>query len=118
MQNRNMEKKAGMEMKQGRFAAGKRLVTMICTVFMIAVCWGNMVFASNYAENFATSMFLENLKWIVILGIIVGCFLGVIKRNYTGILITLIGGGIILFFVSNPTKIVDIGTTIGGAVFK
>ena len=93
-------------------------MTGVQTCALPILCWGNMVFASNYAENFATSMFLENLKWIVILGIIVGCFLGVIKRNYTGILITLIGGGIILFFVSNPTKIVDIGTTIGGAVFK
>ena len=118
MQNMNMRKKAGMEMKQKRFAAGKRLMTMICIAFMMAVCWGNMVFASNNAENFATGMVLENLKWVVIVGILVSCGLCVFKRNYTGILITVVVGGISLFFIMNPTKIVDIGTTIGGVVFK
>lgn len=117
-------KRTGMEtgntktMKTENGRTGKRLFTMVVMALLLSLCWGQMVFATNYAENFATGIFFDNLKWIAIIAIVAVCFFNGIKRNYTSVLITLVIGGIVLFFIANPTKLQDIGNTIGGIIFR
>lgn len=112
-----MRTENGMEKKTKRAAAGKRLIMLICSVMLMTLCWGNMAFATNYAENFVTGTFLSNLIWVAIAVIISICLMSIVKRNYTGLVITLIVGTIILYFIVNPMKLQDIGSTMGGSIF-
>ena len=104
--------------RTGKNRAVKRLMTLVGMTLLLSLCWGQMVFATSYVENFATGIFFDNLKWIANIAIVAVCFLNGIKRNYTSVLITLVIGGIVLFFIANPTKLQDIGNTIGGTIFK
>lgn len=117
MKEIKMKTENSMEKKTKKAATAKRLTMLMCSVMLMALCWGNMVFATNYAENFVTGTFLSNLKWAAIAVIIFLCLMSIVKRNYTSLVITLIVGAVILFFIVNPMKLEDIGGTIGGSIF-
>ena len=90
---------------------------MLCTAFLMAICWGNVAFAS-YGENFYNGFLKENLMWAAIIGtliVIVGC---VTKRNYTGAIVTFIVGGIVTFLIVSPEKLKELGTFIGNLIFN
>ncbi len=118
MGQKRTKKTAAVEKTNGRAGMRRKAAGILCMVCLLSLCWGNMVFATDYVHNFATGVAFENLKWVAILGTLGLMALNAIKRNYTGVLITLVVGGIVIFFTANPTKIEDIGNTIGGVIFK
>ncbi|SFS08043.1 TcpD family membrane protein [Anaeromicropila populeti] len=67
--------------------------------------------ATNYGKN-AGEWATEQLFWVGIIAVVivlVGCLL---KRSYVGSIITVVAGGIILYFIRNPEKISDIGESL------
>ena len=40
---------------------GRKLSTLFGMVLLTSLCWGNVVFATNYVEKFASGIFFENL---------------------------------------------------------
>jgi hypothetical protein len=72
--------------------------------------------STDYAKNAGT--WLSNqIFWIGLIFAIlalVGC---IMKRNYTGAVITVLGSGIILYFIKNPEKISTIGEGISKIIF-
>ncbi|WWR14731.1 TcpD family membrane protein [Lachnospiraceae bacterium JLR.KK008] len=113
------KKMDAMDMRKttDRKKIGRKLSTLFGMVLLTSLCWGNVVFATNYVEKFASGIFFENLLWAAIIAVIVVVFISGIKRNYVGVLVALIVGGIVIFFISNPSKIQEIGNVIGGAIF-
>lgn len=110
----------GKDMKKRNDKSKNRgkLTALLCTVLLTSLCWGNIVFAMDYVQNLANGAIFPNLKWVVIIAVIWLILSNGIKRNYVAALVTLVVGGVVLFFVSNPTKLEEIGNLIGGTIFN
>lgn len=113
------EKKIAKEMR--KLKAGeilKRFPALLGVVMMTSMCWMNVAFASNYAQNAYDGFLKENLLWVAI--VIILCLIAgnIARKNYVGIVGVLIGGAIVLFLISSPEKLKDLGTTIGNVIFK
>lgn len=106
-----------MRRETGRRSVRRKLPALFCMVLLTSMCWGNVAFATNYVEKFANGIFFDNLLWVAIIAVIVVLFISGLKRNYVGVLVALIVGGIVIYFISSPEKIKEIGNVIGGAIF-
>lgn len=66
---------------------------------------------ANYGQNIA-KWGLDQVFWLIILvGIAVIAF-AFVKKNWVGAGITLVAVALVCFFIKNPTKLSDLGTTI------
>lgn len=66
---------------------------------------------TNYGKNIA-DWGLDQIFWLILLigiAVIAGSF---IKKNWVGAGITLVAVAIVCYFIKNPTKLSDLGTTI------
>lgn len=106
-----------MRRENGKVDVRKKLSALFATVLLTSMCWANVAFASSYAENAYNNFFKDNLLWIAVLVIIGVIILSVVKKNYVGMVGTLIIGGVILFFINSPEKLKDIGNVIGNSIF-
>lgn len=71
--------------------------------------------AANYGKNIAT-WGLEQIFWIVLfVGLAVAAF-AFIKKNWVGALVTMAAVAVVCFFINNPTKLSDLGTTLGNII--
>lgn len=66
---------------------------------------------ANYGQNIA-KWGLEQVLWIIILVGIVVIGFAFVKKNWVGAGITLVAVALVCFFIKNPTKLTDLGTTI------
>ena len=94
-----------------------RISAMLCTAFLMAMCWGNVAFAS-YGENIYNGFLKENLLWIAIAAVVIVVLGCAAKRNYTGIIITIIVGAIVIFLIMTPEKLKELATFIGNIAFS
>lgn len=94
-----------------------RIFTMLYTAFLMAMCWGNVAFAS-YGENIYNGFLKENLLWIAIAAVVIVVLGCAAKRNYTGIIITIIVGAIVIFLIMTPEKLKELATFIGNIAFS
>lgn len=94
-----------------------RISAMLCTAFLMAICWGNVAFAS-YGENFYNGFLKENLMWVAIAAIVIVVLNCAAKRNYTGIIVTIIVGAISIFLIVTPEKLKEFGTFLGNLIFN
>lgn len=106
-----------MRKETGKRNIRRKLPALFSMVLLTSMCWGNVAFATNYVEKFSKGILFGNLLWIAVGAVIVSIFVCGIKRNYVGALVTLIVGGIVIYFISNPEKIQEIGNVIGGTIF-
>lgn len=72
---------------------------------------------TDYAKN-ASTWLADQLFWIGVGGLCIALAVLAIKRNFVGAVITVLGGGIILYFIKNPEKISSIGETVAKVIFK
>ena len=73
--------------------------------------------STNYAENLATWV-KDQVFWLGIIALIIILALSIWKRSWTAAIITVIGGGVVLYFISNPEQIKSIGESIAKVVIK
>ncbi|MBO5093470.1 MAG: hypothetical protein J6C33_03815 [Lachnospiraceae bacterium] len=96
----------------------KKLSALFCTVMLTSMCWANVAFASSYAQNAYNNFLKDNLLWLAIAAIVIVILGAAAKKNYVGIVGTIIAGAIILFLISSPDKLKDMGNTIGNLIFQ
>lgn len=67
---------------------------------------------ANYGKNVAT-WGLEQIFWIVLLVGLAAAAFAFIKKNWVGALITMAAVAIVCYFIKNPTKLSELGETLG-----
>ncbi len=91
-------------------------VVLGCSGFMF-VCFPQYAFALNIGENIST-LVSTNMFWIG-LAVLCGALLPqLLKRSWVSSLITVLGGGVVLYIIKNPSVAAEIGEKIGTAIFK
>ncbi len=101
---------------KGRGIQVYRMLMMISGFIFLWLGQMQVACATNYGEK-AGTWILEQIFWIglVFLGIaLIGCL---IKRAWVPALITGLCGGIILYFVKNPSQLSTIGENIANLIF-
>lgn len=94
------------------------LIRLRCFIIMICMYCSNaaLVLAdTNYGEN-AGKWVLEQLFWaaVVVVAIaLIGCLL---KRAFAAGGIVVVVGGLVCYFIKNPTKINSIGGSLGKVI--
>lgn len=101
------ENKGKKKMMRIRKVAGSLLAFIMC--FM---CNGFYSQAVNLGEN-AGNWFLDQIFWIAIVIIIIAIVGAAMKRNYVGLIISIIVGAVVLFFIKNPTILATLGEKLG-----
>lgn len=67
---------------------------------------------TNFGQNIA-KWGLDQIFWIILLvGIAVIAF-AFVKKNWVGAGVTLVAVALVCYFIKNPTKLSDLGTTLG-----
>jgi len=73
------------------------------------------VLAADIGENvgrWAT----QQLFWIAVVALVIALVGAALKRNFVGAGITILFGGVLLFFIANPERIADLGDNIANMI--
>lgn len=73
--------------------------------------------AADLGENVG-NWFLEQLFWLAIVAIIIVVVFAAVKRNYVGLIISIIVGAIVLWLIQNPEQLSILGEQLGGIFLK
>lgn len=100
----------------GRRTARRYRAALVCWS-LLTLLYSNaiLVSAANYGQN-ASSWFLEQMFWIVLVAVVLVVATLAAKRNFVGALTTAVVGSVVVYFVKNPTKLADIGNSIMNAI--
>lgn len=99
----------------GRNTARRHRAVLACWSFL-TLLYSNAVLASaSYGQN-ASSWFLEQMFWIVLVAVVIVVATLAAKRNFVGALTTALVGSVVVYFVKNPTKLEEIGNSIMNAI--
>lgn len=95
----------------------KKLVFMRLGLFITMFCMycSNAIISyagTNYGEN-AGKWVLDQLFWVAIVFVVIALIGCLSKRAYAGGVITVVVGGLVCYFIKNPTKISAIGNSLG-----
>ncbi len=74
------------------------------------------VYASDYGKKAGTWM-LDQIFWIGVVALAIALMSCLLKKAWVAAIITLLAGGLILFFIKSPTTAVEIATNIYQAIF-
>lgn len=92
------------------------ILMYLCIQFSFLFTCCSVCFASeNYAQSGADWL-LKQLFWVALVVVIYVMLKLFIARNFVGGLVTLLVGGVVLFFINNPESIATIGDVIASAV--
>lgn len=97
----------------------KTMRIMKVMVLSLLLTAGNICVAfaapPDYAGNAKTwlSSQLGSIALITLILVLVGCL---IKKSYTGAIVTVLAGGAVTYLIFNPDKIKTIGTAIGSVL--
>lgn len=100
-----------MKNKLKKFCLTIASTTMLFNNAMVAYA------STDYAKNAGTWL-SDQLFWVGLIALMIALAYLLIKRNYPSAVITVLAGGVILYFIKNPEKIGTIGETIANLVFK
>lgn len=93
-----------------------KFLTCMSLVILLLLTNVQMAYANtNYAENAAT-WFKEQAFWLGVIAIIIALVLAIWKRSWTSVIIIVLGGGVVLYFINNPEKIKSIGESIAKVI--
>lgn len=110
-------KEKDMRNEKTKRGIAKKVSTLMGTVMLTTMCWGNVAFAGNsYLQNLYEGFLKENLLWGAIIATVIAVIVCSAKKNHIGIVISLITGAIASFLVMSPEKIKDVGIFIGNAI--
>lgn len=115
--NKNGAESSKLAVKVGIKTKIKKLMVMLAGFVFMLISQVQYVCAATYGENIASYLTEQifAIATVVLIIVLVGC---VAKRSFVGAFTTIIGGGIILYFIKDPQKAADIGTSIANLVFK
>lgn len=79
---------------------------------LVTLMYSNGILAcASYGQN-ASKWVLDQLFWVLLVGVIIAVAAMAVKRNFVGALTTSLVGAVVVYFVKNPTKLEEIGTSI------
>lgn len=67
--------------------------------------------AGDYGQN-AGSWALDQLFWVGLIFVAVAVIRELLRKNVTGLVVTLVIGGVVLFIIKSPDKLTTIGETL------
>ena len=95
----------------------RQRVFLMASAMMTLLFTNGIMVSANYGQNAANWM-LDQVFWVILVAVVIVTAMAAVKRNFTGALITVIVGAVVLYFVKNPTKLSDIGDTIMTTILK
>lgn len=86
--------------------------TLLAVWSFVTLLYSNGILAcASYGQN-ASKWVLDQLFWVLLVGVIIAVAAMAVKRNFVGALTTSLVGAVVVYFVKNPTKLEEIGTSI------
>lgn len=107
-ENKGMAKVMSCKMKAIHKAAGSLLAFIM--LFMMNGFYSQA--STNIGENVG-HWFLDQIFWVAIVAIVIVIAASAVKRNYVGVIITIIVGAVVLFLIKNPTVLQTFGEKLG-----
>ena len=71
-----------------------------------------LVAAANWGQSGATWL-LGQLKWLAFAFVGISRAVSILKKNTVGVVVTLLLGALVIYFIGNPSKLEAIGNSLG-----
>lgn len=99
----------------------ERIYKSICVLIMTVVIFmGNVQYAfasTDYGQNIETWI-VSQVKWLALAALVIVILVLLSKKAWMALIGVIIGGGLAVYFIANPTKIQDIGEKLAGVFLK
>lgn len=96
----------------------KKFLSLLAITMTLVMTNVQVVYAAaNYGENAGTWV-KNQLFWLALIALVivlVGCL---VKRAWVAAIITILGGGVVLYFINDPEQMKTIGENIAKIIFK
>lgn len=110
-----MRENKGNTCKELNMKAWKAFMA-VWTCSMMFLCSTMNVYAADYGKK-AGTWILDQIFWIGLVVLAIALISCLIKKAWIAAVITVVGGGLVLVFIYDPSKAVEIATNIFTSIF-
>ena len=92
-----------------------KIMTFLMMLMCAFMARSTSIYAADIGEK-AGNYVLDQVFWIILVALVIIIGLAVVKRNISGVIVTIVIGGIALYLIKNPTALETLGTTIAKTI--